>query len=189
MNMTRPRRDYRKILERDQNNGLVLANLATIELQENMLAEAEKAHHRRDRIKSRDDPLQSVHPWLSEIPSEKFDDAFNALSRAAKLDPNNPEIQNYLGVTLSHKGLRVQAETALRKAIEINPSYAPAHNNLAVIYLNQTPPMPMLARWHYEKAVMAGQPRNADLEKLLAEQGSAAWIRGSKTCLTTNSHE
>jgi len=41
-----------------------------------------------------------------------------------------------------------------------------------VVYLNQTPPMPMLARWHYEKAVAAGQPRNPDLEKLLAEKGA-----------------
>jgi len=56
-------------------------------------------------------------------------------------------------VTLSHKGLRVQAETALRKAVQINPLYAPAHNNLAVVYLNQTPSMPMLARWHYQKAI------------------------------------
>jgi tetratricopeptide (TPR) repeat protein len=103
---------------------------------------------------------------------EKYDDALDVLSHAAKVDPNNPEIQNYLGVTLSHKGLRVQAETALRKAIQINPLYAPAHNNLAVVYLNQTPPMPLLARWHYQKAVAAGQPRNPDLEKLLADKGA-----------------
>ena len=89
-----------------------------------------------------------------------------------KIDPSNPEIQNYLGVTLSHKGLRTQAETALRKAIQLNPLYAPAHNNLAVVYLNQTPPSPLLARWHYQKAVAAGQPRNADLEKLLADKGA-----------------
>ena len=163
--------DYRKILERDQNNGLVLANLATIELQENKLAEAEK-HITAAIVQSPDDPYNLSTLGFLKYRQEKFDDAFDALSRAAKLDPNNPEIQNYLGVTLSHKGLRVQAETALRKAIEINPSYAPAHNNLAVIYLNQTPPMPMLARWHYEKAVAAGQPRNADLEKLLADKGA-----------------
>jgi Tfp pilus assembly protein PilF len=104
---------------------------------------------------------------------EKYDDALEILSRAAKIDPNNPEIQNYLGVTLGHKGLRIQAETALRKAIEIDANYAPAHNNLAVIYLNQTPPLPQLARWHYQKALDAGQPRNLDLEKMLAQQGAA----------------
>jgi cytochrome c-type biogenesis protein CcmH/NrfG len=163
--------DYQKILDRDQNNGLVLANLATIELQENKLADAEK-HITAALAQSPDDAYNLSTLGYLKYREEKYDDAFDALSRAAKLDPDNPEIQNYLGVTLSHKGMRAQAETALRRAIEINPLYAPAHNNLAVIYLNQTPPMPMLARWHYQKAVAAGQPRNPDLEKLLAEKGA-----------------
>jgi Tfp pilus assembly protein PilF len=89
------------------------------------------------------------------------------LSRAAKADPQSAEIQNYLGVTLSHKGMRIPAETALRKAIEIDPSYGNAHNNLAVIYATQQPPLIQLARWHYQKAISSGQPRNPDLEKLL----------------------
>jgi Tfp pilus assembly protein PilF len=94
------------------------------------------------------------------------------LSRAAQIDPKNPEIQNYLGVTLSHKGQRAQGEAALRKAIQLNPSFAPAHNNLAVIYLNQEPPQPQLARWHYKKALENGQPQNPDLEKMFAEKGA-----------------
>jgi Tfp pilus assembly protein PilF len=75
-------------------------------------------------------------------------------------------------VTYSHKGLRTQAETALRRAIQIDPNYAPAHNNIAVIYLTQNPSLPQLARWHYQKALDAGQPRNPDLEKLLAAKGA-----------------
>ena len=94
------------------------------------------------------------------------------MSRAAKLDPQNPQIQNYLGVTLSQKGLRAQAETALRKAIELDPDYGDAHNNLAVIYLSEKPPMAALARWHYQKALDLGQPRNPDLEKKLADLGA-----------------
>ena len=163
--------DYQKILDRDQNNGLILANLATIELQENKLDEAEK-HIKAAIAQSPDDAYNLSTLGYLKFREEKFDDALDVLSKAAKIDPNNPEIQNYLGVTLSHKGLRVQAETALRKAIQINPLYAPAHNNLAVVYLNQTPPMPLLARWHYQKAVAAGQPRNPDLEKLLADKGA-----------------
>ena len=103
---------------------------------------------------------------------EKYDDACSVLSRAAQLDPKNPEIQNYLGVALSHKGLRPQAEAALRCAVQLAPDYAPAHNNLAVIYLSQENPVPALARWHYQKALDAGQPRNPDLEKMLADKGA-----------------
>ena len=105
---------------------------------------------------------------------EKYDEALDALSRAAKLDPQNPEIENYLGVTLSHKGLRQQAETALRKAIQLDPNYAAAHNNLAAIYISQTPPLVELARWHYQKALAAGQPRNPELEKALDVDGASA---------------
>ena len=73
---------------------------------------------------------------------------------------------------MSHKGLRAQAETALRKAIELDPNYGAAHNNLAVIYLGEKPPMAELARWHYQKALDLGQPRNPDLEKMLADLGA-----------------
>lgn len=168
--------DYRKILERDQNNGLALANLATIELQENKLAEAEQ-HITAAVAQSPNDAYNLSTLGYLRFSQGKYDDALDALSRAAALDPGNPEIQNYLGVTLSHKGLRIQAETALRKAIQLNPRYAPAHNNLAVVYLNQTPPSPLLARWHYQKAIASGQPRNPDLEKLLADKGAPVDIQ------------
>jgi Tfp pilus assembly protein PilF len=61
----------------------------------------------------------------------------------------------------------------LRKAIQLDPGYGAAHNNLAVIYLSEKPPMAGLARWHYQKALDNGQPRNPDLEKMLADAGAA----------------
>ncbi|HAO79058.1 MAG TPA: hypothetical protein DCQ92_08800 [Verrucomicrobia subdivision 3 bacterium] len=163
--------DYQKILDRDQNNGLALANLATIELQQDKLADAEK-HIKAAIVQNPDDAYNLSTLGYLKFRQEKYDEALAALSRAATIDPENPEIQNYLGVTLSHKGLRAQGETALRKAIQINPAYAPAHNNLAVIYLSQEPPLPQLARWHYQKALEAGQPHNPDLEKMLADKGA-----------------
>jgi Tfp pilus assembly protein PilF len=164
--------DYEKILKRDENNGLALANLATIEMQQDKLALAEK-HITAAVAQSPDDAYNLATLGYLKFREEKYDDALDALSRAAKIDPQDPQIQNYLGVTLSHKGLRQQAETALRRAILIDPSFAPAHNNLAVIYLSQDPPMAELARWHYQKALDAGQPRNLDLEKMLADKGAA----------------
>jgi tetratricopeptide (TPR) repeat protein len=163
--------DYRQILQRDANNALALANLAAIELQENKLADAE-THITAALAQNPDDSYTLSTFGFLKFRQQKFDEAFDALSRAAKLDPENPQIQNYLGVTLSHKGLRAQAETALRKAIQIAPNYGPAHNNLAVVYLGEKPPMAELARWHYQKALDLGQPRNPDLEKMLADMGA-----------------
>ena len=163
--------DYRKILEHDQNNGLALANLATIELQANKLELAEQ-HIRAALAQSPDDAYNLSTLGYLKFRQEKFDEALDILNRAAKLDPNNPEILNYLSGVLGQKGLRQQAESALRRAITINPNYAPAHHNLAVIYLSQTPPVPALARWHYQKTLEAGQPRDPALEKKLAKEGA-----------------
>ena len=159
--------DYLQILQQDENNALVLGNLAAIEMQEGKLEEAEK-HIKTAIAQDPDDAFNVATLGYLKFRQEKFDEALDILSRAAKLDPRNPEIQNYLGVTLSHKGLRAQAETALRRAIELNPDYAAAHNNLAAIYISQTPPMVELARWHYQKALDAGQSHNPELEKALA---------------------
>ena len=163
--------NYLQILQHDANNGLVLANLAAIEIQQNKLDDAEK-HIQAALAQAPNDAYNLSLLGYLKFQQGKYDDALNALSRAAALDPQNPEIENYLGVTLSHKGLRQQAETALRKAIQLDPNYAAAHNNLAVIYISQQPPLPELARWHYEKALAAGQPPNPDLEKMLAEKGA-----------------
>ena len=105
--------DYQKILDRDQNNGLALANLATIELQQDKLADAEK-HIKAAVAQSPDDAYNLSTLGYLKFRQEKYDEALDVLSRAATIDPENPEIQNYLGVTLSHKGLRAQGETALR---------------------------------------------------------------------------
>ena len=89
------------------------------------------------------------------------------LSRSARLDPDNPLTQNYLGIALSAKGQRGPAEAALRRAISLQPGYAEAHANLAVIYALQKPPFLELARWHYQKAKASGFAGNPDLERIL----------------------
>jgi Flp pilus assembly protein TadD len=99
----------------------------------------------------------------------KYDEAFDALSRSAQLDPKNAETQNYLGITLSQQGQREAAETALRKAVMLNPNYAGAHHNLAVVYATQKPPFLELARYHYRKALALGQPNNPELEKQIGK--------------------
>jgi Flp pilus assembly protein TadD len=165
--------NYQEILRKDQNNGLALANLATIELEENKLDDAEK-HIQAALAQSPNDPYNLTVLGRIQFAEAKYDDALDTLSRAAKIDPRNPDIENYLGVTLAQKGLRTQAETALRRAVQLDPNYGAAHNNLAVIYLTQEPPLVELARWHYQKALAAGQPHNPALEKMLADKGAPA---------------
>src|SRR5581483_9797450 len=117
-----------------------------------LLKDDEKYVHQALAVDASDAYSLSVLGRL-KFQQKKYDEALDSLSRAAQIDPQNPEVQNYLGITLSDKGLRGPAETALRKAIEIDPNYASAHNNLAVVYATQNPPLLELARWHYQKAL------------------------------------
>jgi hypothetical protein len=164
---------YLQVLRQDEKNGAILANLAAIQLEMNRLDEAEK-HIKQALVSDPDDAYSLSILGYLKFRQEKYDEALDALSRAAKLDPQNAQIQNYLGITLGQKGMRGPAETALRKAIQLEPNHASAHHNLAVIYLTQKPALVELAKWHYQKALANGHPRNSDLEKLLDDQKIAA---------------
>jgi tetratricopeptide (TPR) repeat protein len=157
---------YQQILKKDQNNSSVLANLAAIQLEQNHLEEAEKNLKQALTAAPEDAYALSVFGFL-RFRQQKYDDALDYLSRAAQINPDDAELQNFLGLTLSHKGQRVPAETALRKAVQLAPGYGGAHVNLAVIYATQQPPLVELARWHYQKALSTGHARNPDLEKIL----------------------
>jgi tetratricopeptide (TPR) repeat protein len=159
---------YLEVLKHDSKNANTLANLAAIQLEMGHYEDAEK-NLKAALASSPDDAFSLSLLGNLKFRESKYDDALNALSRAAKLEPQNPEIQNFLGLTLSEKGMRSAAETAFRKAVILNPNYGGAQNNLAVFYLTQKPPSVELARWHYQKALATGFPRNPDLEKLLDE--------------------
>jgi Flp pilus assembly protein TadD len=164
---------YQDVLKLDPKNVYTLGNLATIELEMDKTDEAETHLQEALAIKPADAFCLGALGNL-RFRQGKYDQALDALSHAAQLKPDDAEIQNFLGVTLSQKGQRTAAEAALRKAIQLDPQYGSAHNNLAVIYLTQNPPQIELARWHYQKALAAGQPRNEDLEKMLDQADRAA---------------
>jgi Flp pilus assembly protein TadD len=157
---------YLQVLKLAPDNIFVLGNLATIQIELENYVEAEKNLRKAMSLDPKDAFSQGV--WGNLLfRAAKYDEAFQVLSRAAELDPNSAEIQNLLGITLSHKGQRGAAETALRKALQLDPNYGNAHNNLAVIYITQDPPLTELARWHYQKAILLHVNTNAELEKLL----------------------
>jgi Tfp pilus assembly protein PilF len=163
---------YIQVLQKDNKNVPTLANLAAIQLDEGHLETAE-INIKQALGLAPDDPYSLFVLGRLRFLQKKYDEAVDALSRAAKLDPQDAQIQNFLGLALSEKGLRGPAETALRRAIQLDPGYANAHNNLAVAYITQQQPLVELARWHYQKALAAGLPRNPELEKLLDAKKAA----------------
>ena len=157
---------YMQILHQDEKNVPTLANLAAIEMAGNHLEEADKHIQQAVALAPEDSYSLGILGQI-KFRQEKYDEALDALSKAAKLEPENAVFQNLLGLTLSEKGQRGPAETALRKAIQLQPGYGDAHANLAVVYITQHPPLVELARWHYQKALAAGNRPNAFLEKML----------------------
>lgn len=160
---------YRQVLQLDQKNVPALANLAAIQVEAKQYSDAESSLKEALAV-APDDAYTLYVMGLLKFRQAKYDDAVDAFSRSAKLDPQRAEVQNYLGLALSEKGLRGPAEAALRKAIELQPNYAGAQYNLALFYVTQQPKYPALARWHYQKALNAGFPRNPDLEKMLEQK-------------------
>jgi hypothetical protein len=157
---------YVQVLQLGQTNVFTLANLATVELEDNQFEAAETNLLQALALAPDDAYTLSILGNL-RYRQKRYDDALDVLTRAAKLDPQSAEIQNYLGLALAEKGLRGPAETAFRKSVQLAPNYAGAHVNLAVIYLSQQPPATELARWHYQRALNNGHPRDQYLEKML----------------------
>jgi Tfp pilus assembly protein PilF len=157
---------YQQALRFDEGNAVVLANLAAVQIQQNRLGEAESTL-KRAMAADPEDAFSLSLMGVVKARLEKHDEAIELLSRAAQLDPKNAETHNYLGITLFEKGLPGPAEAALRRAVQLSPNNAGAHHNLAVVYATQKPPSLGLARWHYQKALNSGHPKNPDLEKTL----------------------
>ena len=67
------------------------------------------------------------------------------------------------------KGWSDASEQELRRAVELDPGYADANFNLAVLYLRRTPPLYELARRHYQRALDLGAARDPVIEKLIAK--------------------
>jgi tetratricopeptide (TPR) repeat protein len=159
---------YSEVLQQEPNNVTMLCNLASAQVELGQISEAEKNVRRACEL----DPNDYFALYLLgriRFRQEKLDESLDALSRSVKANPEYADAQNYLGIVLSEKGLRGPAEAALRKAIQLQPNNAVAHNNLAIVYATQKPPAMALARWHYKKALDAGHPPNAELEKLLRQ--------------------
>jgi Flp pilus assembly protein TadD len=157
---------FKSILEMAPDNVHILSNLALIQIQMNTVQDAESTLQRALTL----DPNHTFALFLSglmKINQGDFEGALGYLSQAGRLDPNDAEVQNHLGVVLSELGQRDAGEAALRKAIQLRPSYPDAHINLAVVYASQEPPYKELARYHYQLAQQAGHGKDPRLERLI----------------------
>ena len=157
---------YSEVLNQDSKNVYVLSHIANAQLAAGHLDDCAKNVQTALSV----DPDDAASLFLLgnlRMRQNKLDEALDALSHSAAINPTNATTQNSLGSVLSQKGMRQAAETALRKALQLDPVFPEAHFNLAIVYATQTPPFMELARWHYKKAQDLGYPKNPEIEKLL----------------------
>ena len=161
------KKDFQKVLTLAPDNVATTINLGLVAYREGKFAEAEKLLKKAVRAQP-----EAGLGWLVlgviYHDQDKLDAALAALAQAALLEPKNATVHQYLGVTVGKKGWLSGAEDEMRKAIEIEPGYAEAHFNLAVFYLQRSPPSVELARRHYQKALDLGAAPDAGVARSLA---------------------
>jgi len=161
----------KEMLEADDSNAFTLANLAATQMEQGKDAEAE-ANLRKALASESRDPFTLATLGILKFRQHRYEEALDYLGLAAQYNPDSAVIHNYLGMALSEQGMRGPAETALRRAIQLQPGFGDAHFNLALVYILQDPPLPELARWHYQKALQVGHERSAQMEQLLDGQAA-----------------
>jgi len=157
---------FQEALKLDPENFEILADLGSVQLDLGKIPEAE-SNVKKALQQQPEDYFSLYVLGQIQFQQKRYDEALQSLGRASKITPQNANVENFIGLTLSEKGMRAQAEAAFRTAILLEPDFAEAHLNLAVVYVTQTPPLFELARWHYDKAMKAGHERNPKLEELI----------------------
>lgn len=168
--LKKARDSFEKLVEKQPDNSVFLLNLGTVEFRMNDLDAAERTL--KDTVLF--DP-NAAPAWLTlgliYVERNQPAEALAALSRTVLLEPGNARAHAYLGVAIGQRGWLFGAEQELRKAIEIDPEYADAHFNLALFYLQRTPPALELARRHYQRALALGAAPDPLVEKQLDVPG------------------
>ena len=159
---------YKEALTFCPNNDSLLVSLAAVETRMGQPDQSEKFLEQALHLNFRNAPA-----WLllgmNYLEQKRDEEAFAALVQATLYDDRNPRGHNYLGIASGRKGWKEASEEELRRAIELDPKYADANFNLAVLYLRHTPPLTELARRHYQQALDLGSSKDPVVEAQLAK--------------------
>ena len=157
---------YQQFVELQPNSVVALANLGVTQFRQGKLTAAQLALEKAIAADP-NDAFTLTTLGAVMIEQNRIEDSLAYLERASEVVPDDPVTLNYLGVAASQLGQFGKAEQSLRRAITVNPEYAEAHFNLAVIYATAKPPSIALAKRHYEKALELGSGPDARLDSLL----------------------
>lgn len=162
------RKAYQEMLELDDGNALIWANLGAVEQQAGDTKQAIECFEKSVQINP-----QLAQTWTAlGLLLQKQGDTYRAIScftRAIHEEPEDARAHNYLAIAAKGLGWADAAEAELQRAIELKPDYGIAHFNMALMLLERRPPAIELARRHYEKALTLGVAKDDVVERRLKE--------------------
>jgi len=162
------RKAYLEMLELDDGNALIWANLGAVEQQSGDEKRALECFEKSVQINP-----QLAQTWTAlGLMLQKKGDTYRAIScfaRAIHEEPEDARAHNYLAIAAKGLGWTDAAEAELQRAIELKPDYGIAHFNMALMLLERRPPAIELARRHYQKALALGVAKDDVVERRLQE--------------------
>lgn len=91
--------------------------------------------HRSAQLKER--AQLHLELGVAHLAQGNYPAALSELNEAQQLDPNNPVIENNLGLAYSVRNRNKEADQHFRKALEISPKYSDARANLARLLIDE----------------------------------------------------
>lgn len=159
---------YEEMILLAPNNPLALSNLGAVEFRLGNMRRAEDLLKRSTEIAP-----ELAQNWMTlglvYHHQGKNLLAVSALTQALHHDPEDPRIHNFLGVAIRELGWVTGSELELQRALLLDPTYADAHYNLAVMYLDNN--LIELARRHYYQALDHGAQPDNRIESILDSKG------------------
>jgi tetratricopeptide (TPR) repeat protein len=112
--------------------------------------------------------LALAHLGLAEVLKEEdLEKAIEEYKKTIKLTPSDSKAYFQLGLIYAQKLLSTQAEWYFKKAIELNPDFAPVYYNLCIFYLSLPTPDFERAQKYFDKARSLGYKVDPEIEEML----------------------
>ncbi|MEK7848842.1 MAG: tetratricopeptide repeat protein [Chloroflexota bacterium] len=87
------------------------------------------------------------------IGSQQWDKTIQWFTRLLEVQPDNAHAYTDIGIAQMELGRFSEARASLLKAVEVDPTYAPAHYSLGFLFAFGSPPDLAAAREHWQKVV------------------------------------
>lgn len=162
------RKAYEEMLEMDDGNALVWANLGAVEQQSGDVKRSIECFEKSVHFNPQLAPSWTALGLLLQKEGDTYK-AISCFARAIHEDPEDARPHNYLAIAAKGLGWADAAEAELQRAIEAKPDYGIAQFNMALMLLERRPPAIELARRHYEKALALGVAKDDVVERRLKE--------------------